>query len=267
MNPRLTFLDAHLHLQRFSEPGKVIAAMKSAGICHCVVNGTNEEDWPQVAALAEEFTEMITPAFGLHPWWAGKASADWLEKLTHYLDRFPNAALGECGVDGWTQEVSLEQQMEVFLPQLRLARERDLPVVIHSLKAWEPLFSALTAEPPSTCGFLLHSYGGSAEMIPRLVKQGAWFSCSGYFLQPRKAKVLEAFQQVPRDRLLLETDAPDMLPPDKWLTYTMPDGENHPANLPGIAAGLAQHWGMTPDALAHLTTTNARRFFRIRMDL
>jgi TatD DNase family protein len=236
--------------------------MRSAGIAGCVVNGTSEEDWEAVAGLGETFPDFVRPAFGLHPWRAHERSAGWLKKLEGWLDRFPGASVGECGLDGWIEGPSLEVQREVFLPQLALARQRGLPVTVHALKAWEALFEALDREPPPEGGFLLHSFGGSAELAKRTADLGAWFSFSGYFLQPRKAKVLEAYRAVPRERLLVETDAPDMLPPEEFVSERMEDERvNHPVNLVRIAEGLAGVLGMTVGELEKLTDGNAGRFF------
>lgn len=256
--------DSHNHLQRFPDPARIIREMQAAGIAGCVVNGTGEDDWEAVATLAESFPDFVTPAFGLHPWKAHLRSESWLANLEAYLDRFPTASIGECGLDGWVAEPSPAIQREVFLPQLALARERRLPLTIHALKAWEPLFDAFAAEPPPE-KFLLHSFGGSPELVKRLSAIGACFSFSGHFLHPRKSKVLEAFKSVPEDRLLLETDAPDMLPPPEFLEFPLPDDQNHPANLPRIAAGLAAALGIDPQQLAEITAANHAKFFhRVR---
>ncbi len=252
--------DSHNHLQRFSDPARIIAEMKAVGIEGCVVNGTSEEDWEQVAQLAVDFPGFVRPAFGLHPWWADKRSSDWLTMLAEMLNRFPSAALGECGLDGWVESPSLAIQREVCLPQVALARERNLPLVIHALKAWEPLFAAFEEEAPPP-RFLLHSFGGSAELVKRLAPMGAWFSFSGYFLQPRKMKMREVFKTIPRDRLLLETDAPDMLPPAEFISHPLPEERNHPANLARIAAGLAEILGMEERELRELVADNHRRFY------
>ena len=259
----MTFHDSHNHLQRFGAPARIVGDMRDAGVVGCVVNGTCEDDWEAVARLAEQFPDFVAPAFGLHPWQAHRRSDRWLATLEARLDRFPRASLGECGLDGSVAEPSLQIQREVFLPQLALARERRLPLTIHALKAWEPLFEAFASEPPPE-KFLLHSFGGSPELVKRLADLGAWFSFSGHFLHPRKAKVLAAFKQVPLDRLLIETDAPDMLPPDEWVTHPLPDGQNHPANLPRIAAGLATALGIDPARLASITAANHANFFRDR---
>jgi TatD DNase family protein len=255
----MLLFDSHNHLQRFEDPGRIIAGMREIGIGGCVVNGTSEDDWEAVGRLAEAYPDFVRPAFGLHPWYAAGKSDEWLTHLEGWLDRFPDASVGEIGLDGWIEGPSLDAQRQVFLPQLALARERNLPATIHALKAWQPLFDAFEREAPPE-KFLLHSFGGSSELVERLAPMGAWFSFSGYFLHPRKAKVLEAFKSVPAERLLLETDAPEMIPPDEYVSHPL-EGMNHPANLLRIAEGLAAGLGMEVPSLAELTAANHRSFF------
>jgi TatD DNase family protein len=255
----MPLFDSHNHLQRFDHPARIIAEMRETGIAGCVVNGTCEKDWEAVGRLAEEHPDFVRPAFGLHPWHAAERSAGWLARLEEWLDRFPEASVGEIGLDGSIAGPSLEDQREVFLPQLAMARDRKLPVTIHALKAWEPLFGAFKRENPPE-NFLLHSFGGSAELVERLVPMGAWFSFSGYFLQPRKAKALEVFKTVPPERLLVETDAPEMMPPDEFVSHPL-DGMNHPANLAAITEGFAGSLGTDVASLTKLTSRNHSRFF------
>lgn len=250
----------HLHDPRLGDAEPVIAAMREAGVERCVVNATSEADWPAVAALAGCHPDFVMPAFGVHPWKAHTAEAGWETRLAGMLERFPHASLGECGLDGWVSEPAMEIQMPVFLAQLRLAREMDRPMTIHCLKAWQPLFDAFQQETPPA-RFLMHSFGGSIEIARRLLPAGAFFSFSGYFLHPRKAAVLEVFHQLPMDRILMETDAPDMLPPLDFVTHPHTGGVNHPANLPRIAEELATLLGCRTEELAELTSRNAVRCF------
>lgn len=227
--------DAHNHLQdpRFDGIREhVIATMRQSGITQCVVNGTSPADWPQVADLAKKHPDLIIPSFGLHPW--EKPTDHWLNLLIHYLDSLPNACMGECGLDRGIQNYDIELQIEIFTTQLNLAAERNIPISIHCTRAWGLLIDILESRQLPARGFLLHAYAGSAELIPRLSKLDAYFSFSGSFLKPNKRTTREIFQQVPPDRLLIETDAPNMLPPDAFIEHPLPDKTNHPANLTSI---------------------------------
>ena len=254
--------DAHNHLQdpRLGEPAPVIAAMRSAGVARCVVNATREDDWPAVEALAAGHPDFVVPAYGIHPWHAHTAARGWHERLAALLEKHPEATLGECGLDQWVSSPPGGVQRPVFLEQIRLAREMKRPLTIHCLKAWAALFEAFAAEPPPPA-FLMHSFGGSIEIARRLIPMGAFFSFSGHFLHERKAGVVDVFRQLPHDRILLETDAPDMPPPDDRITHSLPGNANHPANLPAIGEALAAALGMHPETLAILTRDNAARCF------
>jgi TatD DNase family protein len=256
------WVDAHNHLQdpRAGELAPILAAMRQAGVEHCVVNATREADWTAVEQLAVAEPDLTSPAFGIHPWQAHTATGDWLEKLRALLEKYPRASVGECGLDGWIPDPGLAVQRPVFIAQLRLARELGRPLTIHCLKAWGPLFEDFKEAPPPP-RFLMHSFNGSIEIARRLIPLGAYFSFSGYFLQPRKAAVLDVFKQVPRDRILLETDAPDMLPPADFIRHPLPGNHNHPANLAAIGQALAMAMEMSPQDLANLTRANARACF------
>lgn len=253
-------IDAHNHLQdpRFEgQQEKVIAEMNSVGITGGIVNGTSETDWHSVAELAEKYPNFITPSFGLHPWKINSRSKNWFSTLTKYLNRFPKAGLGECGLDRWIKEPHFEDQKEAFIDQLQLAAELQRSVTIHCLKAWGPLMKILhhQKELPK---FLLHSFGGSLEIAQELSKLGAYFSFSGYFLHQRKSTQLEVFRHIPVDRLLLETDAPDMLPPDHFVKFPLQQ-LNHPANLCAIQEELEKEIQLTKNQIL----TNTQTFFEL----
>ncbi len=231
--------DAHLHLQdpRFDKNRpEIISDMVRAGIKQCVVNGTSPSDWQQVADLAAQYPEFIIPSFGLHPWQT--ATHDWKKLLLKYIDNTAHACVGECGLDRWIKDYNIEQQVDVFKYQIELAADRNLPLSIHCLKAWGPLLDVLKSVNLPKRGFLLHSYSGSKELIPILAELGAYFSFSGYFLHPRKLSVLDNFRHIPPERLLIETDAPDMLPP-KSLRKKPDSIDNHPVNLIEIKKSLS----------------------------
>lgn len=253
--------DAHNHLQdpRLGDAAPLIDAMRSAGVTRCIVNATRESDWAAVESLAISHPGFVLPAFGIHPWHAHTATDGWESRLRSLLAKHPLASVGECGLDQWIENPGLETQMEVFLSQLRIARETRRAATIHCLKAWAPLLDAFRRETPPA-RFLMHSYGGSIEIALRLIPMGAFFSFSGYFLHPRKRAVVETFRKLPRERILLETDAPDMLPPPSAIAFPLPQNLNHPANLTKIGGALATALGMTAAELAETTSENARRF-------
>jgi TatD DNase family protein len=260
------FYDAHNHLQddRFAgRQSELLAACEKAGVAKMVVNGACESDWPQVLALAREYI-MVLPSFGCHPWYLRERTLDWRKKLEQFLDTVPSA-VGEIGLDRWKPDLPYAGQEEAFLAQLEIAAERNLPVSIHCLQAWGRLHELLRDHLRPARGFVLHSFGGPAEMIPVFAKLGAYFSFPGYFLHERKVRQRDTFKQVPPDRLLIETDAPDQLLPEENIRHSLigADGKplNHPANLVAVYEGLAGILGEKTGPLATLVAVNFHRLF------
>ena len=280
--------DAHNHLQdealerhwpRIAESWP--AAAGQAGLM--VVNGTHPSDWPRVEALAARHA-FVRPAYGVHPWDAGAPRpADWLDQLTARLDADARASVGEVGLDRWILEKArpddprlagvrrapMPEQIEVFLEQLLLAVSRDRAITVHCLHAHEDLMPLLRGRPLPARGFLLHAYGGPASLIPELVEMGAYFSFNPAFLDPRKTRQRDTFREIPPDRLLCETDAPAMIPPQTWRTHKLPparDGSpvNHPGNIEAAYAGLASLRGEDPAMLAPQIADNFARLFSPR---
>lgn len=261
------FYDAHNHLQdaRLAPRREdLVAAARREGIVRMVVNGSREEDWPEVLALAHKYPEVL-PSFGYHPWYVKECTAEWQQRLLHFLDQVP-AAVGEIGLDRWIRDHDIRLQEQVFIWQLRLAAERNLPVSIHCLQAWGRLLEILKAEPRPRCGWVLHSFGGPRELIEPLAQLGAYFSLSGYFAQDRKLRQRDAFRQVPPERLLIETDAPDQPLPPERTAYPLTDemsGKtlNHPANLTAVYRFAAEWLGVPLEALAQQVEHNFQRVF------
>lgn len=278
----MNLYDAHNHLQdAWLAPhrAQVWRDLASIPLRGAVVNGTCEGDWAEVAQLAREHAYVV-PSFGLHPWNVGNASPGWRDALRRQLEANPRAAIGEIGIDRWILErakpddprlaglrrAPLEEQLEVFRWQLALAAERNLPVSIHCIDAWGALLETLRAAARPARGFLLHAYGGSAELAREFAALGAYFSFNGYFLGERQRAKREVFKVIPIERLLAETDAPAMPLPAACRTHALPgeaDGNpiNHPANIGAVYAGLAEVRGLPIERLGPQLEQNFFRLF------
>lgn len=258
------FIDAHNHLQdpRFGRDlPAVMQAMQDQGIEHCIVNGTSENDWDQVLELHASLPTFVRPAFGLHPWKIRTRSSDWFERLRNFVEQ-PAASIGECGLDLWIQGADLAEQTAVFLQHIALSRATGKPLTIHCLRAWPELLSVLEAA-PALPEFLLHSFGGPPHLIKALIRKGAHFSFSGYFLHPHKTKALKHFQLIPAERLHAETDAPDMAPPLALQGAFSHPNYHHPADLPHTVAALADLRGVAFHEFAAQCRENSRRLFSL----
>lgn len=262
--------DAHCHLQdeRLADLiDEVFEDYSSDRVSGVVVNGTRPEDWERVARLADE-RSIVVPSFGLHPWYIKKATERWREELEAYIKAYPNSGLGEIGLDRWIEGCDIDAQSEAFVWQWELAAELNRPITVHCLKGWGLLQDCLSKAERPDRGFLLHSYGGSREMIPVFAKLGAYFSISGYFALERKRSRREVLKSIPIDRLLIETDAPDMLGPDEIVRRKVVDEKgkafNHPLNLSGVYQFVSELREIEMDELRQIVEENWIRLFRDR---
>lgn len=222
------------------------------------MNGTREDDWPAVAALAAR-EDWVLPSFGLHPWYVNERSPLWKEKLLAQLDAHPGCGVGEIGLDRWIAGFDIESQTRCFRWQLAIAAERNLPATIHCIRASGALWDIIRCDRLPERGFLLHAYGGPAEMTEDFVKRGAYFSFPPYFLHARKAAQRAAFQSLPIDRILMETDAPDLAPPVESNPHPLDSGLNDPRNITTAYRALAALRGVP---LAELSAQVAKNFTR-----
>lgn len=200
----MQFTDSHLHLQDYNTNNalQIIAELRSMGFVKFVCVSSKPADWPQIAALATTYPEMIIPAFGLHPWYIDEAPTDWLKTLKEYLLKFPTAQVGECGLDRLKAPTE-DGQKDIFIQQIELAEELNRPLNIHSLKADGWLTDFLPQMPDL---FMVHSFGGSVEFLHTLLKAGAFISLSASILKRKNAT--EIIKAVPQSKLLLESDGP-----------------------------------------------------------
>lgn len=274
--------DAHQHFHFDSltpHRDRIVADLRAVGLKRAVVNATNADEWPVVAALAREH-DWIVPAHGVHPWDCGDRPPDWLERLRAAVGADPRAGVGEIGLDRWIVDgvrpgdpriagirvAPLDEQVDVFATQLRLAAEFNRAASIHCVQAFGAMLETLQRNPRPARGFLLHGYGGPAEMIRAFVDLGAYFSFNVELVAPRHAARLENFKAIPSERLLVETDAPTKPPPPELNRFPLPPDAagqeaNHPANIVVAYTVLAELRGVTVDALAAQVEENFARLF------
>jgi TatD DNase family protein len=278
----MNLYDAHQHFhfdQLVPHRATVVRDLATVGLRQAVVNGTNEEEWPVVAALAREH-RWIVPSFGIHPWDCGNRGPDWEKNLRTALAANPAAGIGEVGLDRWIIDglkpddprlsglrvAPLAEQCEVFAAQLALGAELNRAVSIHCVQAWGALHDVLKKTPRPARGFLLHGYAGPAEMIKNFADLGAYFSFNIQLLEPRHAGRLDNFRHIPTKRLLVETDAPTKPPAADRNRFPLPpaaDGSpvNHPANIAVAYEAIAELRGVSLDLLAPQLEQNFRRLF------
>ena len=253
----MRLFDSHCHLQDARlAPGldEVMERGAAAGVDRLLCCGSAEEDWPAVFALSAQYPQVL-PAFGLHPWYVRERGPDWLKALEGFL-QMVSSAVGEIGLDHAIDPRNDAEQEEVFLAQIELSRKLERPVSIHCRRAYGRLMELLPQLAGHPRGFAIHSFSGSTELIDSFARAGAWFSFSGSITRPSNDRGREAARHVPADRLLVESDAPDIAP-------TLPDGSqpelSEPEHLPLVVKALAEARRTSADEIAALTWENACR--------
>lgn len=257
--------DAHAHLHDVEIAAKIdrivsdAAAAGVTGVCSC---GTRPADWPATQALLSKPLPLIcVPGFGVHPWYADKLPHAWMETLEGYLDGNPVAAVGEIGLDGIRRAVPADVQEQVFLAQLELAERMARPVVLHGARAWGRLVDVMRAHAHKVPGFVAHGFGGSREILARIVDMGGYVSFAGNVCNPKAAKVRAAARETPDSQILIETDTPDLFPAGGKQAGTGAGGKplNQPCNLKLVLEQVADLRGTDADTMADLTAANTRR--------
>lgn len=256
----MRLFDAHCHLQDAQlaeDRAGVLSRARAAGVDRIAIKGASEADWSEVELLVES-DPFLHASFGLHPWFLKQRTSEWAVRLNALLEKHPQAGVGEIGIDPdpkGNQAESMEVQEEIFLAQLEMAQRWKRPVSIHCRGAWERLLDLLDRAGALPDGWMIHCFGGSKEVAQELLRRGAYLSFSGTITRSTNRKAAEVLPCVPEERLLLETDAPDLLP------FGAKGPLNEPRNLPRILAHAAFLRGESEAAVASITYRNACRFF------
>ena len=200
----MQFTDSHIHLQdyKLNNAQQIVTEMKNFGFVKIVCVSARPNEWNKVALLAEEYYDFIVPAFGLHPWYVTEVNENWEKELADYLQKFPNAWVGECGLDR-LKAPSEDNQLLIFQKQIELAKKFNRPMNIHALRADE-LFNNLWQEMPKR--FIMHSFGGSVEFMKQVLKFGGYISLSASVL--KRKNYVDIIKNLPLEHLLLESDFP-----------------------------------------------------------
>lgn len=264
----LNLYDAHLHLTdpRFSKNlPDILQTMAAKGIRGCVTNATGEHDWNEVLNLASAYP-WVRPAIGVHPWWTASLGQDWYQHWIDLLDSHPGCLIGEIGLDLAMREPDINKQRLAFRLQIKAAAERQIPASIHCVRAWNELYEDLKPFLPLASGFLLHSFNGPSESVPKWAEAGAYFSISAEGAASLSPSRIHQLRKIPIGRLLIETDAPNSPPPDEWTNHPLLDPStgkrlNHPANLPSLLIWISQILETNPQELGSQIALNYHTLF------
>lgn len=250
-------VDSHCHLDAAEfdlDRGEVIARARQAGVARQVVPAVDAAGWPKLREVCASAPGLY-PVYGLHPMYLSSHRPGHLHELRDWIERERPLAVGECGLDYFVEGLDRDEQMRYFEGQLKLAREFDLPLIVHARHSVEATIAALRRI--GGLRGVVHSYSGSEEQAEQLWKAGFLLGLGGPVTYDRAKRLRRIVAAMPIEQLLLETDAPDQ--PDA----TIRGQRNEPARLAGIAETIAGLRGISLDELAAATSANAERLFKL----
>jgi TatD DNase family protein len=238
----------------------VMARAIEAGVRRQVVTGADMASSSQAAALAAEHPALLSSTAGVHPHRAQSFDASRREELSDLLRRPQVVAVGECGLDYYRNFSPPEAQRAAFAAQLELAVGARKPVFLHQREAHGDFTAILKDFRGGLTGGVAHCFTGSRDQLEDYLSLGLHIGVTGWVSDERRGQLLrESVPHIPADRLMLETDAPYLLPRD--LVPHPKARRNEPCFLPHIARAVAHLRGESLDAVAASTTRNAIRFF------
>jgi TatD DNase family protein len=240
----------------------VVQRAVAAGVTRLLLTGTSITESRAVASYAEQYAPWCYATAGVHPHEASSLDAEGLEVLAELLARPRVVAVGETGLDFNRNYSPPAAQEQAFEAQIGLAEATDLPLFLHERDAASRMLDMLKATRDSWSGGVIHCFTGDRASLFAYLDLGLYIGVTGWVCDERRGQELqELVKEIPADRLLLETDAPYLLP--RSLPKPPKDKRNEPQFLQHVAEVVAGLRNCSPLELATATTENARRLFRI----
>jgi TatD DNase family protein len=250
-------IDSHCHLDAAEfdvDRADVIARAIDAGVASQIIPAIALAGFPKLRELCAS-TPNLHPAYGLHPMYLAEHAPDHLAALRNWLEQEKPVAVGECGLDFFIDGLDHELQRMYFLRQLELAREFELPVILHARRAVDEVIATLRKV--GGLSGVVHSFSGSEEQAHQLWKLGFCLGIGGPVTYERARRLRSIVATMPIEYLVLETDAPDQP------LHGHRGERNEPALLAEVLAHVAALRNEDASAIGAATTQNARRLFRL----
>ena len=250
-------VDSHSHLDAAefdADREAALARATAAGVTRHVLCATEAARWPTLRAICADHPGLYS-AYGLHPMFLASHRPQHLAQLREWLMREPAVAVGECGLDYFVEGLDPQAQMACFEAQLRLAREFDLPVVVHARRAVDAVIAVIRRV--GNLRGVVHSFSGSEQQAGKLWQAGFLIGLGGPVTYDRAQRLRRLAATMPLEWLLLETDSPDQ--PDADIRGQ----RNEPARLVKVLETIAALRDADPTDIAAATTANAERLFNL----
>lgn len=247
------FVDTHCHLDASefdADRDAIVANSRAEGVAAIIVPAVERANFAGVAEMCLRYPDCF-PAYGVHPMYVDKARPNDLQVLRTVIEGSRPLAVGEIGLDFHVEGFDLERQEFYFSEQLKLAREFDLPVILHVRKAVDAVLKHLRRI--RVRGGIAHAFNGSRQQAEAFIGLGFKLGFGGAMTYDRALHIRELAKTLPMEAIVLETDAPDIAP--AWLAKK----RNSPEELPRIAEVLAELRGESIDFIAQQTSQNANQ--------
>ena len=257
--PSLIDTHAHLDNEQFkTDRDQVIARAQANGISHILTIGCDLESSRQSVAIAKA-NPSIYAAVGIHPHDAAQVDDTVLDQLRSLATNPDNkvVAIGEIGLDFYRDRSPRDIQRQVFRQQIQLARELNLPIVVHDRDAHDEVLAILQETNAGEIGGVLHCFSGDLAMAKACLDLGLHLSFTATVTYPKNEAAREIIAKLPVDRLLIETDCPYLAPQSRR------GKRNEPALVRSVAETIASVKGLTEEDVARITSLNAFRLFGI----
>ncbi|WP_427337722.1 TatD family hydrolase [Caloranaerobacter sp. DY30410] len=252
-------IDSHAHLddKRFDKDrDKIIKNLKDNDVSIVINPGADLASSVKAVALAEEY-ENIYAAVGIHPHDAKTMDEDTIEVLKSLLKKDKVIAVGEIGLDYHYDFSPRDIQKKWFREQIKLAKEFNLPIIVHDREAHKDVYDILKEEQDGTLRGVLHCFSGSVEMAKEYIKMGFYISFAGPVTFKNAKTPKEVVKAIDINRILIETDSPYLTP------HPHRGKRNEPLYVRYVAAMIAELKGMTIEEVARITAENTKRLFNI----
>lgn len=245
----------------------VIDRALASGVSQMVVTGTNLQHSESAIELCDLNHGILYSTAGVHPHHAKEWSDKTAHQIHNLLDHSAVRAIGECGLDYNRNFSEPKDQRKCFEAQLELAADAQLPVFLHQRDAHEDFLAIVNRWRDQLVGGVAHCFTGTADEAKAYVDIDLKIGVTGWICDERRGTSLQqAVQEIPLQSMMIETDAPYLIPRDlpKDTMQSLQDRRNEPLVLPHVCKALAYYMGEDPIEVARMTTLLARQFFDIQ---
>jgi TatD DNase family protein len=263
MTLKIIDIGANLAHDSFDEDrDEMMQRASDAGVYRMIVTGSSEQSNEAAAELAEQSNGVLYSTAGMHPHHASDYGDSTEQQIRALAERDVVVAIGECGLDYFRNFSPRDAQLHAFRNQLDIAVDTRLPVFLHNRDAHDDFVEVLEEYLPKISRAVAHCFTGEHESLREYVAMGLYIGITGWICDERRGMHLrEIVSAVPDDKLMIETDAPYLLP--RTISPRPKTRRNEPAYLPEVLKVVAEARGQSQEHVATITTDNAKRFFEI----